>query len=644
MVTTRAQNKNPAVKAGNSFTKATKNITHSAAPSSLPDNVHHTTEAPRNSNEYLQELKEIELIEDDIQNQVNVSSKMLLDKLKGLPKHTLGHTIYKERFLGHLGQRVQNPCTFIDTTRTKCHKSSTHHYSAIKHRDLLRPTAPLDIEFWHSMSNPPNLMSFDPDTFHPGDYRTIFTTEHDISGEAGMVWEIVALLKDIIDAMNLKDKIEVMLSRQVQGIEIDVMLTDAKNRPIMAIEVKKPGYRPWDKNIRFLDDHSSYEFHGEDEKTIFSCENDTLRVQKHAGKVLGQHMDQLNALEACGIEKGRGMIISGNTLMLTQNTPSGFEQAMNPSQQVPPPDNSPTKPEFTTAEDTRERERYITTSQMVSYKRTPGLYIAMLREWIHQAYQSRDKLMDTKNISFQRERACRVLSVFDRARKGRNNNVSAKSPDLGVTFVKLNFGNRFLRKDNPKNWNLSNAVIFDPVKPLDLYLFHFLGSGGFGECCLAMANKNPDQFCVVKFLLSSNEHIKNANATVRSSLLKKEEKMWKHIHSDIKDHVYSGEVCQMSYLCMPYVEAISKEKREELISGDQTELLEAFNSIIGKGHVHEDADKWEHIGYFKGKLRFIDLGPNAVREIADGENAFVWRDECLEILAATWKGKEDQLL
>ena len=115
--------------------------------------------------------------------------------------------------------------------------------------------------------------------------------------------------------------------------------------------------------------------------------------------------------------------------------------------------------------------------------------------------------------------------------------------------------------------------------------------------------------------------------------------MWKIIHNDIEQHVYSGEVCQMFYLCMPYVEPIDEEKRRELISGDQTELRAAFDSIIDKGYIHEDflRHRWEHIGYFKGKLRFIDLGPNGVRKIRDDEDALEWRDECLRYLSATCK-------
>ena len=155
-----------------------------------------------------------------------------------------------------------------------------------------------------------------------------------------------------------------------------------------------------------------------------------------------------------------------------------------------------------------------------------------------------------------------------------------------------------------------------------------------------MTYKSSNEFCVVKFLIAK-ENDWNNSAEQKSMFLKKEEFMWKTIHDDITQHVYSSEVCGMFYLCMPYVKPIDKEKRKSLIR-EKNELYKAFKSISDKGYIHEDAHRWEHIGYFQDKLRFIDLGPNAVRKIGEGESVEGWIDECLrELRYAAFEEEEE---
>ena len=68
----------------------------------------------------------------------------------------------------------------------------------------------------------------------------------------------------------------------------------------MAIEVKKPGFRPRKGHALVYDNVESYLYHGADEKSVFSC-CETEHGEEYAGLVAGQHLDQLYALEVCGV-------------------------------------------------------------------------------------------------------------------------------------------------------------------------------------------------------------------------------------------------------------------------------------------------------------------------------------------------------
>ena len=108
--------------------------------------------------------------------------------------------------------------------------------------------------------------------------------------------------------------------------------------PFTAIEVKKPGPR----EDGYVDKNTQFNHYGQVEQKIFSCaaskddhkqnklksEDDDAVGQYDGlidGRVLGQNLDQLHALECGGSAAAYGLIATGNTLMLTQNNGGEFD-------------------------------------------------------------------------------------------------------------------------------------------------------------------------------------------------------------------------------------------------------------------------------------------------------------------------------
>ena len=534
----------------------------------------------------------------------------------------------------NFGQRVKNPCFFVDRTDTLPHKSKTHE-AGIRHLQELHNTVLTDKSFWREPSNPPNCEH----RKNKWNYRRAV----EINSEGDVVVHMVTLIKEILRAKSLDYDVDVLVNRQVAGVEIDILLVHrSRNMPFLAIEVKKPGRKVTEKGFSSVDPTTGYTFFGTDETEVFSSKGDN---QKDAGCVLGQHRDQLNALELFGTSQAYGAITTGNTIAFTQNRPDGFllpyynneeeqEQVVVANKNAPT--TKPAKGSFTpSTQSTSSQSNPITTSQPISYLREPALYISTLTNWIILAYKSLER-ESPKTISNQR--ACRQL-IIDLDNPHGNQKTTPNTAMVAFKLLNMGkWGTKRFYKQTVNDWNLSNFVTFN-TNDLKIFLFYSLKMGSTGDCCLAMTKEaNNKQFCVVKFFRTYDDErggflrpdeVKSAAETERDN--------WITIYPEFQENVYLGTPYEgKAFLCMPFLIPIEEEKeRQELL--DNGSLHRALDEFSKGGYIHNEAKKWEHVGTWNEKVYFLDLGKNSVEKVDPNEHQRIkeWKDGCLSQLQRT---------
>ena len=450
----------------------------------------------------------------------------------------------------------------------------------------------------------------------PSEYA--FMSINDIHSESQVLHVMVKLFEDLIFALGIVDKIEVHSNRIIGGVECDILLVSRSNKkPIAAVEIKKPGFSG---DTFYLNDKDpGYNFHGEDERDIFSCQHDEpKREYPTAGKVVGQNLDQLQAIEIGGVSNAYGMITNGCTAMITQNTPNGFILLSEPKdgqneQNSSSPASENSSLVQVSSNSSMNGNRILTTSQPISLSETPATFILMLMEFITRANENfRNSPVNTSEITAIR--SCRQIFCKGRNPKHKKRRVLKKTSN-DDTFC---FKKKRIPVNSIKNWDFSNALTFD--NDVELSLFHILGTGSMGDCCLALTNgndgdmmsppaenimdvfKNNNKFCAVKLFIGNFEDALH-------ECCQQEEENWTSCYPELAKYTYRGTACDgRPYFCMPYFQPIEKEERSAVL--DDGSLKEAFYRFANKGRIHTEADRWHHIGRFQGEIYILDLDYN----------------------------------
>jgi len=166
--------------------------------------------------------------------------------------------------------------------------------------------------------------------------------------------------------------------------------------------------------------------------------------------------------------------------------------------------------------------------------------------------------------------------------------------------------------------DLSTDLNFD--ESVEIYLCYHLGSGSFGDCCLA-ATKDGRQCCVVKFFIKPQDtHLTG------HELAEEELKNWGKIYKTVKCHV--GKLPNSDgYLCMPYLRPIAPSDRQTLL--DNKTVEKALNQFASSGYVHNDV-LWRHLGFRNEELFLCDLG--SISQVREKGATTSWIDGALSKL------------
>jgi hypothetical protein len=499
-----------------------------------------------------------------------------------------------------LAQWVLHPVIFKDSTDSATNRSKVSR-PAMKFRQPLVPrTIDAENEFWMECAKHPTLRN--------GTFRPI----KDIHSESQMLHIMVTLFEDLITALGKDDMIEVLSNRIVGGVECDILLVNNSNKkPMAAVEIKKPGFLG--STIIANDKDPGYNFHGEDERDIFSCKRDGPKAEyPTAGKVVGQNLDQLQAIEIGGVTNAYGMITNGRTVMITQNTRNGFILSEPMDGQMEQNSSSPAS-ENIGLQVSNSSKRMLTTSQPISLSETPATFILMLIEFINRAYENFRNSAHTSEITAMRsvrQLLCKgpIQENTKRRKKTRN--------DDKLCFKKM----KKIPLKSIKKWDFSNAVAFN--EDVEIYLFHMLGFGSIGDCCLAMTNgiASKKKFCVVKFFIG--------DFLVLNQFCQKEEENWTTCYPELIEYTYRGTACDgRPYFCMPYFQPIEKEERSAVL--DDGSLKEALYRFANEGRIHKEANRWHHIGRFDGKIYILDLDHETITEEKDSKMREDWINKSL---------------
>ena len=174
-------------------------------------------------------------------------------------------------------------------------------------------------------------------------------------------------------------------------------------------------------------------------RDIFSCQhNGSKREYPTAGKVVGQNLDQLQAIEIGGVSNAYGMITHGCTVMITQNTRNGFIVSEPKDGQNEQNSSSPASENIglQVSNSSMNRNRILTTSQPISLSETPATFILIMMEFIRRAYENFRNSVHTSEITAIR--SCRQILCKGRNPKNKKRRVSKKaSNDDKFCFKKM---------------------------------------------------------------------------------------------------------------------------------------------------------------------------------------------------------------
>jgi hypothetical protein len=95
----------------------------------------------------------------------------------------------------------------------------------------------------------------------PSEYA--FRSIKDIHSESQVLHVMLTLFEDLIKALRIDDKIEVLSNRIIGGVECDILQVNSSNKkPMAAVEIKKSGFSG--STIIVNDKDPGYNFHGKD--------------------------------------------------------------------------------------------------------------------------------------------------------------------------------------------------------------------------------------------------------------------------------------------------------------------------------------------------------------------------------------------
>jgi Family of unknown function (DUF5898) len=170
-----------------------------------------------------------------------------------------------------------------------------------------------------------------------------------------------------------------------------------------------------------------------------------------------------------------------------------------------------------------------------------------------------------------------------------------------------------------KNVDLNSFVDFAETN--EIYLFHHLGSGESGACCLAMT-KNGEQCCVVKFFL-----MQARKTTGRKLAAQELENSNKVYGSSLPQCCVGYLINEDGYICMPYLKPVQKCKRLTRIQDGS--VKKALTLFAKSGFKHEEID-WRHVGQFGKELYLLDLGD--ITKFGADDDKEKWIDSSIEKL------------
>jgi Family of unknown function (DUF5898) len=422
--------------------------------------------------------------------------------------------------------------------------------------------------------------------------------------------DVVVYLKSLYDAiihgLGLEEKLCVVMTRMIAGIECDIIIA-AKHtmHPLSVTEAKKPHSEPNDKNI-------------------------FAPTMGQTSRTVGQNYNQLHNVKfMMGLERVYGMISTGNSFMLTC-TDQFLEDELACTQQVDDEVDESLQPN----ESPKQVDRVSTSSSHISPTAAKNLFTSQIVQRESGATNPDTNKTILIMMILQVHKAHVNLILLNK----RGGPVSGL-PEKGLVYSRQI---ELVRKDREgfrqnfkafrlrKGWRKSSESYVNDSD--DVNLLTILGSGASGDCCFGIS-ENQKRSCAVKFFWR--------NSLEQAEM---EKANWDRIYwkSSFKTIVVPlGE--KAGCLVMPYVKISSLDRTDVLqCDADLRAALREFASskIEGTYFLHQEV-KWRHLGYFQEKLMLVDLG--SVEETSSKDALEKWIDDSVKTLTET-KGQDQSPL
>ena len=500
----------------------------------------------------------------------------------------VANKIIDASLLGALKKKGGYPL-MVDRTLSGAHFSKTHATAKIVGHDSKQSFSSLA----ESKLGRENFDEMWKAGFSPINTQSMSVLDCDSLSETQS--KVVQILDSVIRGLGLENVIGIARNRTLAGSECDVLLVYLPNRlPFAPIEVKKPTES--------------------DHKKIFYGEGNDHPVA-------GQLFDQCSSVKLFGYSRVFGLLTTWNywRLVCTSKDDTDDDSSRkyrddvaflashctDCSNEKSTTTSPPTMPvEFKETDDDNDGSSSGPGRTLYAYDVVPTVnqevkdsgeeIVSLIAVFVLKACSALAELIRSKNdpraLVITQNMPCRILEP------NKDGNIFA-------------FGTATLEECNLQKF---------PAESTTLHVIHHLGSGGFGECCIAVSELG-NSGCVVKFFRYEDD---------RSKKVEDEKDNWNRAYKDRAiPSCYSLTGPRGPYLVMPFLAPITLEDRSTFLKNGR--IKKALEDFAKSGLVHLDIC-WRHFGLWGEDLFLCDLGK--VREANNQNEIEQWVQNSIEYL------------